>query len=215
MLKKNKGTIILTTIITALPILVGLALWGRLPDTIATHFDVNGAPNGWSSKEFAVFGLPAILVAIHLACTFATTMDPKSKNIQDKIYKLVLWICPVISVLVCTCVYLYALGTNVNMALIAELMVAFMFIIIGNYLPKCRQSYTMGIRTSWALEDEENWNHTHRFGGWLWMAGGVIFLGLTVLEKMSVLWTVGIILVMALAPMLYSFLYYLRHKEDV
>ena len=123
MLKRNKGTLILTTIITALPILLGLALWSRLPETIATHFDVNGVADGWSSKTFAVFGLPAILVAAHLLCAFGTMMDPKRKNIQDKMYKLVLWICPIVSILTCGAVYLYALGMEVNMALIAELMV--------------------------------------------------------------------------------------------
>ena len=214
MLKRNKGTIVLTTIMTALPVLLGLALWSRLPETIATHFDANGVPNGWSSRAFAVLGLPAFLVAAHLLCAFGTMMDPKRKNIQDKMYKLVLWICPVVSILVCTCVYLYALGVDVDMARIAGLMVGVMFIIVGNYLPKCRQSYTMGIKLPWTLNDEENWNATHRFGGWLWMAGGVIFLLLTFLNAMNTLWTLGLILLMVGLPTAYSYLYYRKHCKE-
>ena len=214
MLKRNKGTIVLTTIMTALPVLLGLALWSRLPETIATHFDANGVPNGWSSRTFTVFGLPAFLVAAHLLCAFGTMMDPKRKNIQDKMYKLVLWICPVVSILVCTCVYLYALGVDVDMARIAGLMVGVMFIIVGNYLPKCRQSYTMGIKLPWTLNDEENWNATHRFGGWLWMAGGVIFLLLTFLNAMNTLWTLGMILLMVGLPTAYSYLYYRKHCKE-
>ena len=214
MLKRNKGTIVLTTIMTALPVLLGLALWSRLPETIATHFDANGVPNGWSSRVFAVLGLPAFLVAVHLLCAFGTMMDPKRKNIQDKMYKLVLWICPVVSILVCTCVYLYALGVDVDMARIAGLMVGVMFIIVGNYLPKCRQSYTMGIKLPWTLNDEENWNATHRFGGWLWMAGGVIFLLLTFLNAMNTLWTLGLILLMVGLPTAYSYLYYRKHCKE-
>ncbi|MBQ8851138.1 MAG: SdpI family protein [Oscillibacter sp.] len=214
MLKRNKGTVVLTTIMTALPVLLGLALWSRLPETIATHFDANGVPNGWSSRTFTVFGLPAFLVAAHLLCAFGTMMDPKRKNIQDKMYKLVLWICPVVSILVCTCVYLYALGVDVDMARIAGLMVGVMFIIVGNYLPKCRQSYTMGIKLPWTLNDEENWNATHRFGGWLWMAGGVIFLLLTFLNAMNTLWTLGLILLMVGLPTAYSYLYYRKHCKE-
>ena len=214
MLKRNKGTIVLTTIMTALPVLLGLALWSRLPETIATHFDANGVPNGWSSRAVAVLGLPAFLVAAHLLCAFGTMMDPKRKNIQDKMYKLVLWICPVVSILVCTCVYLYALGVDVDMARIAGLMVGVMFIIVGNYLPKCRQSYTMGIKLPWTLNDEENWNATHRFGGWLWMAGGVIFLLLTFLNAMNTLWTLGLILLMVGLPTAYSYLYYRKHCKE-
>ena len=213
MLKRNKLTIILTALITAAPMLLGLALWSRLPETIATHFDMNGVPNGWSSRAFTVFGLPLFLVAVHLLCAFGTMMDPKRKNIQDKMYKLVLWICPVISVLVCTTVYLYALGVNVDMARTAEVMVGILFIIIGNYLPKCRQSYTMGIKLPWTLHDEENWNATHRFGGWLWMAGGVAYLLLALLGVRSTALMLAFLLVMVLAPTVYSYLYYLRHKD--
>lgn len=37
-MKSYKKTIIITTLITLLPILFGLALWNKLPDTIATHW---------------------------------------------------------------------------------------------------------------------------------------------------------------------------------
>ena len=98
MLKQNKKLIILTAIITLLPILMGVALWEQLPDQIATHFDFNGQPDDWSSKPFAVFGLPAILFAIHLLCTLGTAADPHKQNISGKMLRLVLWVCPVISV---------------------------------------------------------------------------------------------------------------------
>ena len=215
MLKRNKKTIILTACITLLPMLLGLALWNRLPDTVATHFDINGDPDGWSSKAFAVFGLPAFLVAVHLLCALATTVDPKRKNIQDKMYKLVLWICPVVSLFTCGGVYFYALGVEMDMARIAERLVSVMFIVIGNYLPKCRQSYTMGIKLPWTLHDEENWNATHRFGGWVWMAGGAVMLVLSLLGVVrNAVVLVGLILVMILAPTAYSFLYYRRHRGE-
>ena len=31
---------------------IGIALWGKLPDTIATHFGADNVANGWSSKPF-------------------------------------------------------------------------------------------------------------------------------------------------------------------
>lgn len=214
MLKRNKGTIILTACITALPMLLGLVLWSRLPETIATHFDAHGNPNGWSSKAFAVFGLPAFLVAAHLLCAFGTMMDPKRKNIQDKMYKLVLWIIPVISLLVCGSTYLFALGYEVDIARITGILVGVMFIIIGNYLPKCRQSYTMGIKLPWTLNDEENWNATHRFGGWVWMAGGAVFLAVTAMGGMNTIFALVLVAAMVLLPTAYSFLYYRRHRGE-
>ena len=46
-MKEYKGKIILTSIVTILPILIGLVLWNKLPDTIATHFGADNVPNGW------------------------------------------------------------------------------------------------------------------------------------------------------------------------
>jgi uncharacterized membrane protein len=151
---------------------------------------------------------------VHLLCAFGTMMDPKRKNIQDKMYKLVLWIIPVISLLVCGSTYLFALGYEVDIARIACVMVGVMFIIIGNYLPKCRQSYTMGIKLPWTLNDEENWNATHRFGGWLWMIGGAAFLAVEAMGGMSTMFTLVTIAAMVLLPTAYSYLYYRRHRGE-
>ena len=85
-LKDYKGTIILTSIIILLPILIGLYLWPQLPDQIATHFDANNQPNGYSSKEFTVFGLPLFMLFVHLMCLAATKADPKSENIHSNCY---------------------------------------------------------------------------------------------------------------------------------
>lgn len=218
MLKRNKGTILLTAAVTALPILMGLLLWSRLPEQIPTHFGFNGEPDDWSSKAFAVFGLPLILVGAHLLCAFGTMLDPKKKNIQDKMYRLVLWIIPVISILTCGAVYAYALGMAVDIALITELMVGMVFIIVGNYLPKCRQSYTMGIKIPWTLADEDNWNATHRFGGRVWILCGIAFLALIPLGNISPALGGGLTLtVIALAillPTVYSYLHYRKHHRD-
>lgn len=218
MLKRNKGTILLTAAITAMPIVMGLLLWSRLPEQIPTHFGFHGEPDGWSSKAFAVFGLPLILVGAHLLCAFGTMLDPKQRNIQDKMYRLVLWIIPVISILTCGAVYAYALGMAVDIALITELMVGMVFIIVGNYLPKCRQSYTMGIKIPWTLADEDNWNATHRFGGRVWILCGIAFLALIPLGNISPALGGGLTLtVIALAillPTVYSYLHYRKHHRD-
>ena len=213
MLKQNKKLIILTAIITLLPILMGVALWEQLPDQIATHFDVNGVADGWSSKPFAVFCLPFFLLVVHLLCTFGTAADPRKQNISGKMLRLVLWVCPVISVITNGSVYLIALGKDIDISLICMLLVGFMFIIVGNYLPKCRQNYTMGIKLPWTLADEENWNKTHRMAGWLWMATGVVFLLMTFIGRITQWFFLTAIIITVLVPTIYSFLYHLKKQK--
>ena len=98
-MKKYKKMIILTTLLTGLPILIGLILWSKLPDSMATHWDVNGQANGWSSKASTVFFLPCILMIIHLFAVVLTLNDPKKTNIHKKPMTLTFWIVPVISIL--------------------------------------------------------------------------------------------------------------------
>lgn len=115
-LKKFKGKILLTSFVVMLPAFIGMLLWNKLPNQIATHFGYNGEPNGYSSKIFAVLGLPLILLACHVLCTVITKLDPKKQNISDKIYSLILWICPLCSVFVSVVVYGYTLGYDFNIS---------------------------------------------------------------------------------------------------
>ena len=66
LLKENKGFIILTGLAVLLPMAAGILLWDQLPETLATHFGPDNEPNGWSSRTFAVFGLPLFCFAGHL-----------------------------------------------------------------------------------------------------------------------------------------------------
>lgn len=210
-MKKYKGTLILTTILILLPILVGLLLWERLPEEIATHFGMDGTPNGWSSKAFTVFGIPFFLLGCQWICFFATIKDPKYQNIGNKVFSLVLWIIPATSFCLMISCYGYALGYETSDISIGLALLGILFIIIGNYLPKCRQNYTVGIKIPWTLHDEENWNHTHRFAGFLWVICGFIMLGNIFLRWDWLIFAV--LIVMAAAPIIYSFVYYVRYGE--
>lgn len=152
-MKRNKNKVILSSIVVLLPMVIGLLIWNQLPKDVATHFGFNGQPDGYSSKEFAVFALPLIIFVIHLFCIFAVSTDPKSKNINDKMYSIVLWICPLVSVFICNCIYGYTLGFIKNIGFITGLLLGTLYIVLGNYLPTVKPNYTVGIRVPWTLND--------------------------------------------------------------
>ena len=107
MIKKNKKTLLWTTAVMLLPVVVGLLLWNRMPEQLPVHWNAAGEVDGWGSRAMAVFFLPLFVLAIHWICFFATCADPKNKNVNGKPIKLVLWICPFISLLLCTCSVYY------------------------------------------------------------------------------------------------------------
>ena len=204
---KNKKTLVITSLICLLPIIVGALVYKRLPETIATHFDLNGNPDGWSSRAFAVFGLPAILLAVNLLLPFMLRADPKHENMSGALVNITIWTIPVLS-LICSGLTLgRALGYDVRIERVLPVFMGVLFILIGNYLPKTKQSYTMGIKLPWTLASEENWNRTHRLAGFLWVLGGVFFIVMSFIG-----WSVPAFViplsVMVLVPMVYSYLLY-------
>lgn len=210
MIKKNLNILIITSIVILLPVLTGVVLWDTLPEQIPTHWNAAGEIDGWSSKPFAIFGLPLMMLAMHWLCVLGTATDPKKANHSNKLIHLVLWIIPIISVVLFALTYVAALGTEVRMEMVMPLLVGFVLTVVGNYLPKCKQSYTIGIKIPWTLHSEENWNRTHRFAGRLWLVCG---LGIMLTAFVGGFWFfLPIVLVMVLAPTVYS---YLLHRKGI
>lgn len=208
--KKYRTTIIITTLITLLPILFGLIVWNRLPEQIATHWGANGQADGYSGKAFAVFGIPCILAALQLFVSFITLNDPKRRNIHKKPLTLTFWIIPVMSVIVNGITYAAALGMEIEVGIIISILVGILLIALGNYMPKLQQNYTIGIRVPWTLNSTENWNRTHRLGGKTFILGGFLliiagFLGSVMGDYGTLAALIVIVLICAGVPAVYSF----------
>lgn len=213
MIKENKKKLIITSIVILVPIIIGLILWNKLPDKLPTHWNSAGEVNGWSSKAFAVFGLPGFLFAVHWVCLLASSADPKKQNIEGKVLNIVFWVCPIISVLGAALIYGTALGMEFKVDKIILSLLGITFIVIGNYLPKCKQSYTVGIKLPWTLNDEENWNRTHRLGGKLWVACGFVFIVSMFLPNKFIMAIFFVVITVAvIVPTVYSYLIF-REKE--
>jgi uncharacterized membrane protein len=206
-MKNRKVEIILAAVIALLPMIAGVILYDRLPEQIATHFGMNGEANGWSSRAFTVFGLPAMMAGLALLGGFSLSTDPKRQNMNPVLRSIGIWTAPAVSILVSAFILANALGYESRIELIWPVLTGLLFIIIGNFLPKTKQSYTMGIRLPWTLNSEENWNRTHRLAGFLWVLGGAYFIVMSFVG-----WSLGAflvpLLVMTLIPAVYSYALY-------
>ncbi len=206
----RKKAILLTSLLNFIPIIVGLILWAKLPEEIPVHFNSAGEPDNYESKAFAVFFLPMFLWAMHLLSGFITLADPKKQNISDKIFLLILYICPAAGLFGAIVMYTGALSIPVSVNMIGNLFVGIIFILVGNYMPKTHQNYTIGIKIPWALNDTDNWNKTHRFAGIVWIICGVI---LVINAFIDIIWIVpACIAAAALVPTVYSYILYLRQS---
>ena len=65
------------------------------------------------------------------------------------------------------------------------------------------------------MNNEENWNKTHRFGGKVWVVGGLILLLSIFLPLKVMVWVVVcVIAALAIIPIVYSYFIYKQHQKE-
>ena len=214
MFKKNKWNLLFSSIVILLPILFGIIFWDSLPEELTTHWGADGQANGWMTKGATIFILPLILLAFHWLCFLASTKLPGTENQNPKVLSMVLWIIPVVSLAANGTIYAVAFGKEINPIFFVFPLLGIMAIVIGNYLPKCKRSITTGIKVKWALQNEENWYATHRFGGKVYVVVGFVMLACMFLPTATALCVGGVaLLAMVIIPVVYSYSYYKKQVQ--
>ena len=215
MIKNHKKKAIISSVVTLLPMLIGLIFWNQLPESMVSHWGGDGVADGTAPKAFIVFGMPLMLLAIHWLCLGLTCLDKKSQQYHNKLVMITYGIMPVLSIVVNGILYGLALGMELNLFMLLPAFLGVMFIVIGNYMPKTTRNRSMGIKLRWTMGNDENWQKTHRLGGRLQVVSGVLML-------ISALFSVEVsmgVLVVALVlsvgvPTIYSYMLYRKHKAQ-
>lgn len=192
-------------LISLIPLIIGLYFYGQVPDLMPTHFDFNNEPDRYSSKEFALFGLPLIMIGVYILVYFLTKVDPRRKYQSEKVMNITLLIIPIVSILTTLFTIFYTLGHRPNLGMWLNIFISILFIFIGNYMPKIRRNYTMGIKLPWTLHSDYVWDKTHRLGGMVFVIGGVINLIMSFISLRFIFVTYLLIVVI---PIVYSYLVY-------
>lgn len=205
-MKMNKKQLILTSFVIVLPALIGAFFWKALPEQIPTHFGIDGQADGYSSKLFTLVAFPILFVLFQIIALASLERVSVKVTVPAKMRKLYAWIVPALSFIVQGSIYANALGIVKNSPTLVTAFLGMLFIVIGNYLPKTKRNYTIGIRLPWTLSDDKKWYKTHRMAGKLWVIGGLIIL-LESFVQVAMPYVMGVVIaIMIIAPMIYSFL---------
>ncbi len=167
--------------LTLWAIMAGFAVWGHfnLPDgPMAVHFDISGNANGFAPRDVAILMMPGVALGVALLMLWVLpTIMPKGLERSAAAYGAVTMAITALLTLIQAMLILSAAGMAIDHIKTVSIGVGVVFIILGNYLPKTRLNYVMGIRTPWTLSDERVWDKTHRFAGPLFMLGGALAIG--------------------------------------
>ena len=170
----------------AVAIMVATSAWGwsHIPDDaqIPIHWGLDGQPDGYAPKAVGLLALPALGLVISALLAIVPAIEPRRENLNRSApaYRAV-WL-SVLGLLVVLhgAAVVAATGAGVDMAGLVAAGVGAMFVVIGNVLGKVRSNFMFGIRTPWTLTSDRSWNRTHRLGGRLMVALGLVVVGATV-----------------------------------
>lgn len=216
-MKKNDTVLLgFTTFICLLPVVLSILLYDALPEQIAVHWNSAGQPDTFLPKAAAAFALPLFFAVINLISKLRLYHDPKYQNIAGAMRLLSVWTAPVLSLIFVPLTLFLAIGMPISFVQFTPLLVGAVLIMCGNYLPKSRQNYSVGIKLPWTLHSADNWNRTHRMAGRLWMAGGILVIAETFFFHgnpiFNAFFMIGVVVVLVLVPMLYSLVLYRKAR---
>ena len=147
-----------------------LALFPQLPDIVPTHWDAAGNVNGWSSR-MATLGLDLLPLGL-LALFYALPkIDPRGKAYErmGSFYTGFVTLFTVFLICMTWTTELTVFGiipeNESPIGIFTGVTVGIGLMLLGNYLPKVKRNYSFGCKTPWALDNDQNWRLTHRFGG--------------------------------------------------
>ncbi len=174
----------------ALVTVFGIVRRNDLPVEVATHWNLRGEADGWGSRTFAVYFMPMMGVVLAVVLSVVPRIDPKRANFEQ--HAAAFWLLVNAVLLFFAAMHLFLIGVNlgwpVSIAQVVGIGVGGLMLVLGNYFARIRQNWFLGIRTPWTLSSERSWRETHRLGGKLFVAGGILLIAATLIAGTMPLW---------------------------
>jgi uncharacterized membrane protein len=210
-MNSKKMVLLGVLVLIGIPFIYAYYLYPSLPAIIPTHFNIRGEADGFGGKDSIFLG-PIIMGVASLFTYFLLAnikkFDPKrSEQVDDTLFQKFGFF-TVLFLSALSMVILYA-TTHQGMP-IEKLLFPIMglaFAAMGMYMPKIKQNYFAGFKLPWTLENEDNWNATHKIAGKVWLYGGLVqfFAGMAFSSVTSFVIFFIDMIVMVLVPTIYSY----------
>lgn len=204
-------------VIAALAVAVSLWAYPQLPPTVATHWNVRGEADGFSSRLVAVSIMPLVILVMTGLFNVLPKLDPRRANYSKFIgtYWLIANAVVLFILIGHGMILATGLGYPVKIGRTMPIGVGLLFIVLGNYLTRVEPNWFVGIRTPWTLSSDTVWRKTHRTGGWLMVLGGVVIAACAFFPPRAFLpLFIAAVLVMAVIPIVQSYVLWKREQHD-
>ena len=189
---------------------VAFGLWAlpRLPERVPVHWNLAGEADRYGAAWENALLMPAIAIVLWAVLLVLPLADPLRRNYArfPETLKLFRWLVPLTVVAFHLVVADGSLGAPIDSGRGIGVVLAVVFVVLGNSMGKLKHNWFIGIRTPWTLASEEVWTRTHRLAAPIWVAGGLVQLvGAFVPGTAGQVLLGAPLAVMVLVPVGYSF----------
>lgn len=207
---------LLVGVLIAIQVLVAIYGFVVLPDRVPIHWGLSGEANGYGPKWVGTFLFPLMSIGISVLVRLLMAAGPRlggrennAANLQ--VVRIILAGITVFVLIVQLSALAQTLGVGFDMTMVVMLALSVLFIFLGNYMGKMRRNFWMGIRTPWSLANAVVWERTHRLGGWLFVAVGLIGIPCSFVPGLR-LW--GVLVPLSAVIVFLSFYSYVCYRQQ-
>ena len=189
-------------------------VYPAMPEKFPTHWNYAGQIDGYSPKTFGVFMAPVLTLMLIFLLPLFRFIDPRRERFKqfEKPWEVIQLILVIFFAYIFGVTIYMVYNPMASMNTFMMMGMGILFVLLGNYLGKIRQNYTVGIRVPWTIDNEEVWNKTHRLGGWCFVIAGLIFMINAYFNFMSWLIFILAIILAAGVPIIYSYIIFRQLK---
>lgn len=191
-------------------------VYSDLPQVMVTHFGIDGVPNGWMKKDFAVSFLPVLSVLLYLGLMYLPKIDPLARNYPSfrKQYDIFIFAFVLFLASIQMMLLNFGLGSRVPMERVVLPGLGILFLAIGNVLRHSERNWFVGIRTPWTMSSDVVWRGTHLFASRLFIGTGIFAIFSVGFPRIAIVGTVLLSILTSILSILYSYVLYQKNKPD-
>ena len=210
-MKDSTKNLVVALLLIATPFAYASYVYPSLPDTIPTHFNIKGEADAYGGKDSIFLG-PGIMAVLGLfvfvLLSNIKSFDPKRYKVADDgLYKKFALFTVAFLSMISFIIVFSASNHPISIGKLLLPAVGIAFAGFGWYMPKLHQNYFAGFKLPWTLENEDNWNETHKLAGKIWKYGGFAqaITALLLPNRVGFMVFFSITLIMVIVPSVFSY----------
>lgn len=174
---QKKGRVLLAVSLAAcaLPAVLGLRLWDRIPETVTTGLIGPDGKDDSLPRVVVVFGMPALMCLLNLICHLQLLLNQKRMTMPSRHVRLLGRMgFPIVSVMFSGGLMLEAAQLGYPASYVTPCVLGLLLLLLGAHMLDCPEDARLSLRP--VLRQGSDWKAVHSLTAYIWLAGGLLVI---------------------------------------